>query len=284
MEPLNEIQFESFFSYVDTKKFIYGFDIASLITIFKKKGKLINPYNRESIPNNIINDIITIYKISYIIYPTFRKENEEFLVNSNYKRYYNLSEVREHTNTLQPSQQQNNNLQSNTETPIIPLVYRPPVNRNRFTIDEINRYEKIEEMRTKTITQRINELFIEMDHLGNYTQSTWFSSLDIRAYNRLYRCLYDIWHYRSQMNTETKQRICPFHGPFDSIFTRQVQNNLLSLEQIRLACLIVMENMVYSGVDDEYRKIGCFHALSGLTIVSSGARIALPWLYESVMF
>jgi hypothetical protein len=45
-----------------------------------------------------------------------------------------------------------------------------------------------------------------------------------------------------------------------------------------------MENMVYSGVDEEYRKIGCFHALSALTIVSYPARAALPWLYESVMY
>jgi hypothetical protein len=86
------------------------------------------------------------------------------------------------------------------------------------------------------------------------------------------------------MNYETKQRICPFHGPFDYIFTRPVQYNTLSLEQIKLACLIVMENMIYSGIDDEYRKIGCFHALSALTVVSPGARDAMPWLYESVVY
>jgi hypothetical protein len=42
--------------------------------------------------------------------------------------------------------------------------------------------------------------------------------------------------------------------------------------------------MVYSGIDDDHRKIGAFHALSGLTIVSLDARLAMPWLYESVAY
>jgi hypothetical protein len=287
MEPLAEIPFEQFFSYTDSHNFIYGFNIGSLIQIIKKtkNEKTTNPYNREPIPNNIISDIITLYKISYIIYPNFKDENEVFMIGPNYKRQYNLAEIREHSNintNINRIEDENRNIQDNTN--IMTAVYRPLLNRNRFTMEELIRYEKIEEMRTKPLNQRINELFIEIDHLGNYTQSNWFSNLDIRAYNRLYRSLYDIWNYRSQMNMETKQRICPFHGPFDSIFTRPVQYNMLSYEQIKLACLIVMENMVYSGVDEEYRKIGCFHALSGLTIVSMGARTSMIWLYESVIY
>ena len=45
-----------------------------------------------------------------------------------------------------------------------------------------------------------------------------------------------------------------------------------------------MENMVYSGVDEDHRKIGALHVLSALTVVSSGARETMPWLYESVAY
>jgi hypothetical protein len=45
-----------------------------------------------------------------------------------------------------------------------------------------------------------------------------------------------------------------------------------------------MENLIYSGIDEEYRKIGALHVLSALTLVSSPARIAMPWLYESIVF
>jgi hypothetical protein len=50
-----------------------------------------------------------------------------------------------------------------------------------------------------------------------------------------------------------------------------------------MACLIVFENMVYSGIDEDHRKLGTFHALSGLTMVSIPARTAMPWLYESIV-
>jgi hypothetical protein len=86
------------------------------------------------------------------------------------------------------------------------------------------------------------------------------------------------------MDNITKYNICPFHSPFDGIFTRAVQYTELSILQIQLACLIVMENMIYSGIDEDYRRIGCFHALSALTIVSHPARISMPWLYESVIY
>jgi hypothetical protein len=37
------------------------------------------------------------------------------------------------------------------------------------------------------------------------------------------------------------------------------------------------------GLDDEHRKLGVFHALSALTVVSIGARSTMPWLYESLV-
>ena len=86
------------------------------------------------------------------------------------------------------------------------------------------------------------------------------------------------------LTNEMKIRICPFHGPFDGIFNHPPQANELTLEQTKMACLIVFENLVYSGIDEDHRKIGCFHALSALTVVSPGARDAMPWLYESVVY
>ena len=44
-----------------------------------------------------------------------------------------------------------------------------------------------------------------------------------------------------------------------------------------------MEDMVYTGVDIEFKTLGAIHALSVLTLVSHEARIALPWLYESLI-
>ena len=163
------------------------------------------------------------------------------------------------------------------------MEYNPVVNNSALlTLDSALRYNIIREIRSKSVDQRIAELFIEFDQLGNYTNQSWFLSLVYRDYIKLYRCLFDIWNYRGMLTREIKLRICPYYGPFDGIFSRPIHYHELTLEQIKMACLIVLENLVYSGVDEDSRKIGAFHALSGLTLVSVSARQALPWLYESV--
>jgi hypothetical protein len=292
MEPINEIEFEYFFSYTDNKNFTYGFNIISLIQLLKRKESIENPYNREKFSNKVISDIITIYKSNFIIFPQFKKENENYLSTNSYKRQNmvistpNIQTIRER-NTLRQLHRYNNtpnqNQQPETES-IINEIYNPTIYNQNISFDDITRFNNIQNIRNNTVEQRINQLFIEIDHLGNYTQSSWFSELDFRGYNRLYRTLFDIWTHRSQMDRDTKISICPFHGPFDNIWRRSVQNNEITLEQMKLACLIVFENMIYSGINEDYRKIGCFHVLSALTIVSLEARNAMMWLYESIVY
>jgi hypothetical protein len=272
MEPITEIENMHFFSYTDKKNFTYGFNVTSLISMMKAKSKAINPYNREKIEQSTMNDIISLHNINCIISPIFRAENEPYMLR----------------NTLRPAHfhhrqlQQRPNLHQNVNNEII-TNYNPTVNTAILTNQEsYMRYRNICEIRNKPVDRRISELFMEFDQLGNYTNQAWFTTLDYRDYIRLYRNLFEIWNYRGMLTQEVKMRICPFHGPFDSIFNRPIHYNELSLHQIKLACLIAIENLVYSGVDDDSRKIGAFHALSGLTLVSLPARMSLPWLYDSV--
>jgi hypothetical protein len=165
-------------------------------------------------------------------------------------------------------------------------AYNPQINDNVvLTENQVDRLRRLTELRRLPITQRINNLFVEIDHLGNYTQARWFNILEMREYLTLYRTLYDIWYYRGNMTRDVRYNICPYLTPFYNINNEIMRNraNNLTYEQIRNLCLIVFENLVYTGSDDDYRRIGTFHALSALTIVSVGARLAMPWLYESVI-
>jgi hypothetical protein len=159
-----------------------------------------------------------------------------------------------------------------------------PVTRPITREEDLIRYTNIANIRNHTIDNRINELFIEIDLLGNYTQREWFDNLELRDYIRLYRKLYEIWYYRGELSRDVQNNICPFYSPFDGIFTRPLLHNEIQLQQIKTACLIVIENMVYSGITEDYRRIGTLHALSALTSVSNGARTSLPWLYESIQY
>lgn len=269
MDPLPEIDYDDFYSYQDEKGFIYGFSIQSLMTLFKQKGKMVNPYNREKMEFKHMNEIFSLYKINQILFPKAVVEKPV-----------------EPPRQMPPPR--------NIPTIVIPVfsgdivqnaVLQPIQNRTPFTREFTNEQrelvEKMREIRAKPVNVRIRELFMEIDLLGNYTQESWFSNLSIRDYLRYHRYLQDIWRYRGQLSYETKQRICSIHDPFanTSRFT-----DLVTIEEMRNICLTAMEYMVYTGIDTEYKKIGALHVLSALTIVSLPARQNMMWLYESLVY
>ena len=69
MELVTELDKEVFFSYKDHKGFVYGFNIFSLILMFERTRKLTNPYNREDIPIEILQNVFSLYKKMRILYP-----------------------------------------------------------------------------------------------------------------------------------------------------------------------------------------------------------------------
>lgn len=262
LEPLDEILFENFFSYRDAKDFIYGFDLCSLITVFKTKGKIINPYTRERLDPNIIQIILSLHRISIIL---FSEKIENVVIGNN--------SINRPTT---PRLHENNILIQNRYTPL---------QRNMIILNaELRELSiKMQEIQLRPINQRIQDLFIEIDLLGNYTQSSWFTALERRDYVRFFRTLLDVWHYRAQLTPEAKRNICQLHDPFLNV--RINTYNYLEVPEVELmtACVTVMENMIYTGVDAEYKQIGALLSLSVLTLVSIPARNNMFWLYESLI-
>jgi hypothetical protein len=139
----------------------------------------------------------------------------------------------------------------------------------------------IRSIRAKSIDERTRALFIEIDQLGNYSNYQWFQNLERRNYLRYFRILKDIWCYRAQIPINVKIKICPLWDPFIMLSTDDLID--LTIDQMKARCLCVMEDMVYTGVDTEFKTLGALHVLSVLTIVSREARVNMPWLYESLM-
>ena len=261
MEPLNEISHYLFFSYNDSNGFLYGFDITSLIHLIKYNADtpLINPYNREEIDNIVKGKIINLYNIIHIVFPYIVEDSIKLNTKSKIKMRNNRN-----------SQTYNRSLNNNFE--------------QTLTYDErTSLSNKMNEIRSKPIDVRVQELFIEIDLLGNYTQSSWFNDLSRSQYLRLYQWLYDIWNYRGIISRELRRMICSLNDPFIDAFSEIQYIDEITLERIKEACLFVFENMIYTGIDVEYRKIGTFHALSALTMVSYDARENLSWLYDSLI-
>ena len=147
-------------------------------------------------------------------------------------------------------------------------------------IDQIER--NLEQIRRYPSNQRVQEIFMEIDQLGNYTDVEWFQSLSKRRLYILYGHLFENWRYRSRLPLQVKARICPLGDPFLHVMPNRIDLGEISRQEMMDGCITVMENMIYTAFDIEDRKLGALHFLTALTAVSDGARETLPWLYESM--
>jgi hypothetical protein len=290
LEPLSEIPFEQFFSFKDSSNFIYGFNISSLIQLMKNTGQISNPYNRTKLDIQVVVTIIRLNNIIQIIFPDYKDINNlQIIIDRPTSHITNITTTTSTNNSTTANNivelRNNHNIDVSLRNRISDSYYRPIMtNPITMTIELRTIYNKLIQYRLKPVSNRITDLFIDIDLLGNYTQSSWFTNLDRVSYIRFYRILYDIWNYRGQLSRELKLSICPFFEPFSNIFVRQIYHTDITYEEIQFACLTVIENLIYTGIDEDHRKLGALHVLSALTLVSSGARTALTWLYESVVF
>lgn len=141
----------------------------------------------------------------------------------------------------------------------------------------------INHRQAQTYEFRVLKVFQTIDELGNYTNPDWFLSLSRYQKTRFIRELYDIWFYRLDLTSNVRNSISPRGNPFRR-FALNIQIDIIAVneEVLNKFILSVIEEFVYYGISDDYRNLGASYVLTALTLVSSEAAIALPWLYQSV--
>tara|TARA_R110001592_G_scaffold9607_15_gene50919 strand:- start:6664 stop:7752 length:1089 start_codon:yes stop_codon:yes gene_type:complete len=234
-------------------------------------------YNRARCTNDC--DFVTLDDISSIPYTQFFsfEDDDKFIYVFDILSIYNLYMK----NKTQPSNPFSTKIIDNT-------VYTNMMNfikYSRLLGFEINiDYQTLEEMdETKRLDRRILNLFLNMDSLGNYTDMTWFTSLNRCKLIKFARELHDIWHFRASLTPETKREISPpFGNPFISVDIHHIHN--FSFLLIKRLLVTIMEEFVNKGIDDNSKTLGCYYVLACLTLVNPSAAETLPWLYESVNY
>jgi len=224
LDPLVEIPFNQFFSFIDDDGNVYGFDIISFNSLLHtttpyheiKNLKILNPYNRKPIDKSTML--------------TFNN-------NINIARKIKMEQV------------------------------------------TVLKIEVIDPKKQLELT--IIGLFQDINELGNYADSNWFSNLSKFMTIVFIREMYDIWHYRAQLTPILMRTIVPPHGnPFVEMNFQLVQNQ--TEEQVRRQAVRIMEYLVKSSNQVDNRSLGAYYILAALTLVSDDARNALPWLFQSV--
>ncbi len=371
LEPISEITFPEFFIFKENSNqqnetqsenqqdpfanihptesiFYYGFNVNSLISMYKKNGTIINPYNRKTLPIETIQNIFSHYQLLSILFkehticqnsidniiafkiPTKKQIRKLFTpsnVNNNNNNNNNNNDVEEIQmlelefnnmpvrtllNTIfnsvvgQPHGITNSSIQSTEfETFIITnlnleqlprihndsnyefetFVINENIERTNEQNDQVIELENIRQkmllFKQQPLNTRINELFMYIDQLGNYTNSSWFLELNKRKYYLFYSQLRELWTFRAQIPSNIKNKICPLGDPFlqSSCIFRKPYDQITD-DEICKGCLDVIENIIMTSLDVEYRKIGCLHVLTALTVVSPDSRIQYNYLFE----
>ena len=217
-EPLDNIPYDNFFSYKDEHNFIYGFELSSLMEYIKNKRRgnkhLTNPYTRGSLVN-VLPNIRKLARLNNIIF----MKNLRWSSNSE-------KTVKKST----PSRVISNSYQSRS------LLLGMEYQYNHSAMLEF-----VRSTRAKSINERTQSLFMEIDQLGNYSDCSWFDNLDRRDYLRYFRILKDIWCYRAQIPTSIKIKICPLWDPFIMLST----DDLIDLTTEQLKSRVFMCNGRY---------------------------------------
>lgn len=287
LEPLAEIPHELFFSYTDSdtdsRTFVYGFHLHSLILHWLNKYAQVanhyrapfdlqmvtNPYNRRAFPLEVVRDIFAAYQYVRTLYPDQRLGNDGSFRDMYCRFMQSCYQEQLPTSTTVA-----------TTGPVTWVIRDETTTTARHATDATR--QRMEELRRVSLSARIQQLFFEMDHLGNYTNSEWLTSLTRRECMVLYEQLSELWRFRAHIPHNIKMRICPLGDPFYRSMPDARRPSEISTDALVQGCLTVMEHMVFSGVDDEYRKLGALHVLTALTTVSLPARNSMIWLYESI--
>ena len=133
----------------------------------------------------------------------------------------------------------------------------------------------------KQLELRILSLFQSIDSLGNYSNTTWFTSLSREQIVVFLRELHDIWSYRAQLSDVIKREIAPPVGdPFRG--TNMHYLSQLPMDSVKKLAISIMEILVRKGINHDSKVLGANYVLCALTLVNLEAATALPWLYQSV--
>ena len=156
------------------------------------------------------------------------------------------------------------------------------LNLNTNTIMNSNTsIENINEDFLENIHDRIFSVFHDIDILGNYTDHHWFTNLTREELIRFIYELHDIWSYRANLSNVVKSEICHnYHDLFQIIHIIDIRIALIpNLQHIAVT---IIEKLVRSGINHDSKCLGANYVLCALTLVSSEAATAIPWLFQSV--
>jgi len=172
----------------------------------------------------------------------------------------------------------------NSEEPANPFNRNPltPIFLRRIARRKLKEKDKWVSLEGVTEAQKhalaATDIFRSLEDLGNYTNPDWFIGLSHIGLQRLYIELADIWYHRASLSGLDRARIVPspakaFKYPVTTVL-------IMRTRALKPLLIESCKTLITAAPAKGDRQLGGMYILGALTLVSSEAAAAFPWLLE----
>jgi hypothetical protein len=259
---------------IKLQRLFRGFIIRKM---FKLRGSVVFKDREQCVNKEDFLTMDSLNKISPIDFFSF-EDDDKHIYGFHIMSIYNLIKNNDHILNPYTRKELNDNIITN--------IYRiiKICKIMKIPIDIIIQNDNYDLSVKRKVEMRTIEIFQTINSLGNYSEPKWFLNLSKNELYKFIRELFDIWNYRANLTEQVKCNICPPRGIICSQLERNsifMENNIFSLQT---KILNILERLITSGIDQDFKVLGAYYVLASITLVSSEASAIMPWLYQSVYY
>lgn len=273
LEPLSEIpKMKIIYCKINPTQ-CYAFNIFSLMHTFlcnqqnKNELCLQNPYTRIEFSTEFKRNLFIAYKM----YKLVVNEDED----NCYRKCSMCFELCDYMEMILNPRRRNSRGNSLT------TVGTSSEEATMEFIRIVENYSNLVEFRARsTMQQRVNNLFVEINNLGNYTSADWFFAIAVNEQKLKDFAIVMNIILTESITTELLISVLPLtHTSFeDTIFNGL--NEFVTMDIFYDNMLRLCEELVMTSLLNETRKLGAMFILGALTFVSNEAKEQMRWLYD----
>lgn len=248
LDELKDIPNDDFFSFSDEKKFIYGFNIDSIIQlILKSDENYFEQFSRKIKHRHTTNSKPKLCYYQFI----------KLL----YNHYSKIKIINPYTRFV---------IDNKIKLKAIRLYAR-----KEYDINRIEHVVEVIDIKT-LVKNKCLSIFQKIDMFGYQTDINWLYDQNQTVLKIFYKKLALLWNFEFGLNNEARYKIAHSHNIFVNLHDIMIskQDKYTLLDKI----LEPVNAMVSNGRTDADKQSGCIIVLYALAFINNRCVMANPWL------
>jgi len=134
--------------------------------------------------------------------------------------------------------------------------------------------------------QKVLDVFFKMEHLGYRASCLWFDRLTVGNHEAFYRKLHHLWFVQLGLTPQEKEAIVPGYGAGPTKLFKnnpdRISGGTHDMKWWRRNNLNIILELLTRAPNKNQQALGALYILMVLVQIIPDARMAYPWIYETV--